>query len=200
MAKGFHPTRSEIIGVIGLAMGLIDLGVQGWHPPAPVSEAILALGLALILVALCMLPSMAWRFSRRPEPSTVVVTTAERPAPDFRAAIRAADDMLTHEHGDQGLVDGWINAVYDRLFEWNVAIAHQFRPTQMVPTRESVERRSTWRRSANAPKPPLADILARLNTPGLLGVSEPSPPSLEYDPELLRLRTYRDRLLELVPQ
>ena len=124
-------------------------------------------------------------------PSNVGVSTPERPAPDFRPELRDANEMLDQEHGDHGIVDGWINGVYDRLFEWSVAIATEFRPPQMVATPESVARRESW----TPPRPPIGGVLAMLSNPTLNPM-----PALEFDPELVRLKTYRDRLLRLVPQ
>ena len=126
-------------------------------------------------------------------PSNIVAAT-DRPAPNFRPEIRVANEMLALPHGDQAAVTEWIDNVYERLFEWNIAIALAFRPDQMVATQESVTSQEQWRTNPGA-RPPLGSILASLGTERLN-----LPPPLEFDPELVRLRTHRDRLLELVPQ
>jgi hypothetical protein len=87
--------------------------------------------------------------------------------------------------------------VYKVLFEWDITVAHQFRPIEMMPTPGSLALRNSWLASSEAnPRPPLRDVLAMLGNPSIF---PPTGPSLQYDPQLIRLKRFRDRLLELVP-
>lgn len=116
-------------------------------------------------------------------------------APDLRPFVVRADAMLAQPVGHSAEVTQWIDDVYEVLFAWDMTIAHQFRPVELVPTAESLARRDAWL-SSPAAKPALTSLLGMLNNPGTL----PAPPSLGYDPQLVRLKKYLDKLLELVPQ
>ena len=126
-------------------------------------------------------------------PSNASAFRPDAPPPDFRPEIREANEMLELPYGDRDVVDAWIDRVYYRLFDWNVGIAIQFRPAQMVASADSVANREQWNTSPLG-RPPLEQLL------GKLGTERINPPPLQFDPELMRLKTHRDSLLELVPQ
>ena len=201
-----HPLRdATVVAVAALVVG-VPVALTG----SGLAVAIVTPLAAILAYFLSATWERIWNYAREPiheletrirdleaRPSNAApVSAPDRPAPDFRPEIRAANEMLDQEHGDHGMVDGWISSVYDRLFAWNVAIALEFRPAQMVPTAESVARRNSWTRPPNS-RPPLSSVLGMLNNPAF---NEPSPPALEFDLELVRLRTFRDRLIRLVPQ
>jgi len=119
------------------------------------------------------------------------------PAPNIRPFVVAADEMLAQETGNEEAVTKWVDDVYKMLFDWDVTVAHQFRPIEMVPTRGSLALRNAWLASPEAnPRPPLRAALAMLSNP----IFPPTGPSLQYDPQLMRLKRFRDRLLELDPK
>jgi len=196
-----HPLRDAVYG--GIAAAVVGVPVALTTGSA-IAVAISAPATGIVAYAISVTWERIWNYAREPvnkleerirqlEGRPENAATPDKSAPDFRPEIRAANEMLAQEHGDEGIVTGWINGVYDRLFEWNVAIALKFRPDQMIASADSVADRERWRTNPLA-RPPLEQILGKLGTERL------NPPPLQFDPQLMRLRTHRDRLLELVPQ
>jgi uncharacterized membrane protein len=199
-----HALRDAVYG--GIAAAVVGVPVALTTGSA-IAVAISAPLTGLVAYGISVTWERIWNYAREPvekleqrireleaRPSNYLAVATENagPAPDFRSEIRAASEMLNLPHGDEAAVTGWIDNVYERLFEWNVAIALKFRPEQMIASADSVADRERWRTTIE--RPSLEQILGKLGTERMI-----SPP-LEFDPQLVRLKVHRDRLLELVPQ
>jgi hypothetical protein len=111
--------------------------------------------------------------------------------PDFTRDFLIANEMLSQQKGDAAQVDQWVQGVYTKLVAWNLSAAEKFRPVALVETPESQERRAAWFKE-NGDK-------SYGSRKGLINsLLKHSPPSIENDPQLERLKRYRDRLIEIV--
>ena len=183
------PARSRAEGLVGMVFGLASFGADHWNLPTWVFVSSLSVAGLLLLVAICSLPSMSWRFARRrPCLQTTAMITGP---PNFVVEIHEADDMLRYQLATRDSVEEWIDRVFEKLLPWNPAAAVQFRSFWLPETSDSYARRNHWYN--NSPEGQALNLKHVLEA---FGDSE--PPKQTFDPAMETLKEHLDRLVEVI--